>query len=562
MTKPDGKVRSGGLLTSSLSLGLFMWLFGIVIVAFAGYAWISMRAASEQWMQTVHNWAHRSSEVINRSTHYGMLLNRKEDVHHIINTIAEAPGVIGIRIYDKEGVIIFSADEQEIGEKVDLEAEACVICHDAAEPLQSVPVDSRVRVYGLEGERVLGLISPIENEPECSSAECHAHPSEQTVLGVLDVMVSMAAADSQMATARRQAGAAALLVAALIGAASAFFINRMVRRPVKRLIEGTERVAHGDLETRIHLRAHNEIGRLAEAFNNMTSDLDEARREITEWSHTLEQKVLEKTQELSRTQRQIIHMEKMASLGKLAATVAHELNNPLAGILNYAKLVTRTLGDEEVTPEVRDEVFRYLKLVQSESGRCGNIVRNLLLFARPSGGEFALHSVGPIVERALMLVRHHLEMANVRLETRSPENEAPLACDADQLQQAVVALFVNAVEAMGEGGLLTVIVESFDDRVELAVSDTGPGIPPEVLHDIFEPFFSTKDSGNGVGLGLSVVYGIVQRHHGTIDVDTEVGRGTTFRIRLPRLAADADESDSATAGVETSIEEKGVRASG
>ena len=161
-----------------------------------------------------------------------------------------------------------------------------------------------------------------------------------------------------------------------------------------------------------------------------------------------------------------------------------------------------------------------------------------------------------------MLVRHHLEMADVRLETRSPENETPLACDADQLQQALVALFVNAVEAMGEGGLLTVIVESFDDRVELAVSDTGPGIPPEALHDIFEPFFSTKDSGSGVGLGLSVVYGIVQRHHGTIRVDTEVGRGTTFRVRLPRLAADADESDSATAGAETSIEEKGVRASG
>jgi two-component system NtrC family sensor kinase len=490
-----------------------------------------------------------------------MLLNRKEDVHHIINTIAEAPGVIGIRIYDKEGVIIFSADDSEIGHKVDLEAEACVICHDAAEPLQSVPADSRVRVYGPEGARVLGLISPIENEPECSSAECHAHPSDRTVLGVLDVMVSMASADAQMATARRQAGAAALLVAALIGAVSAFFINRMVRRPVKRLIEGTERVAHGDLATRIELRAHNEIGRLAEAFNRMTSDLDEARREITGWSHTLERKVLEKTQELNRTQRQIVHMEKMASLGKLAATVAHELNNPLAGILNYSKLVSRTLEDE-VTPEVREEVLRYLKLVQSESGRCGNIVRNLLLFAKQSGGEFALHHVCQIVERALMLVRHHLEMAGVRLETHIPGDDAPLACDADQLQQALVALFVNAVEAMGEGGLLTVTVESFDDRVELAVSDTGPGIPPEVLHDIFEPFFSTKDSGNGVGLGLSVVYGIVQRHQGTIRVDSEVGRGTTFRIRLPRRVVGDDASESTGPGTETTLDEKGVTTRG
>jgi two-component system NtrC family sensor kinase len=517
----------------SLSLSLFLWLFAIVIVAFAAYAFVSTRTASEQWMQTVYNGAARSSEVIKHSTHYAMLLNRKEDVHHIIRTIARTPGVVGVRVYDKQGTIIFSAADDEIGRRVDLQAEACVICHDDVVPLHSVPAESRARVYRQNGERVLGLINPIENAPECSNAGCHAHPREQTVLGVLDVKVSMADADTRLATTRRQVVTAAILIAILAGAVSAVFIYGMVRRPVKRLIEGAARVAHGDLDTRIDVGPRNEIGQLARAFNRMTSDLHEARREITEWSRTLERKVLDKTAELGRTQRQVVHMEKMASLGKLSATVAHELNNPLAGILNYAKLVTRTLDETELPEAARSEVGRYLKLVQRESIRCGDIVRNLLLFARPSGGSFASHGVAQVAERALMLVRHHLEIANVRLETRFPDPDERIVCDPDQLQQALVALFVNAVEAMSAGGALTVSVERVDEHVEISVTDTGPGIAPEVLPEIFEPFFSTKDGESGVGLGLSVVFGIVQRHHGTIQVDTELGRGTTFRIRLP-----------------------------
>jgi len=522
----------------SLSLSLFAWLFGIVIVAFAAYAFVSTRTASEQWMQTVYTGAQRSSAVIKHSTHYAMLLNRKEDVHNIIRTVARTPGVVGVRVYDKQGTIIFSAADEEIGHRVDLRAEACIICHDDVVPLQSVPAESRARVYRQSGERVLGLINPIENAPECSNADCHAHPAEQTVLGVLDVKMSMADADARLATTRRQVVTAAILIAILSGAVSAVFIYGMVRRPVKRLIEGAERVAQGDLDTRIDVGPRNEIGQLARAFNRMTTDLHEARREVTEWSQTLERKVLDKTAELGRTQRQVVHMEKMASLGKLSATVAHELNNPLAGILNYAKLVTRTLDETDLPDATRSELGRYMKLVQSESSRCGDIVRNLLLFARPSGGSFASHSVAQVAERALMLVRHHLEIANVRLETRFPEADDRVVCDADQLQQALVALFVNAVEAMSGDGALTVAIERLGDHVEISVTDTGPGIPPEVLPEIFEPFFSTKDGASGVGLGLAVVFGIVQRHQGTIQVDTEVGRGTTFRIRLPVQPAD------------------------
>jgi two-component system NtrC family sensor kinase len=381
------------------------------------------------------------------------------------------------------------------------------------------------------------LINPIENAPECYTAACHAHPQEQSILGVLDVTMSMAEPDLRMATARRQALIAAVLMALLAGILSAAFILRLVRRPVKHLITGTERVASGDLATEISVDSHDEIGQLATAFNDMTRDLREAHNEITEWSDRLETRLQEKTAELSQTQRQVAHMDKMASLGKLAASVAHELNNPMAGILNYAKLIDRNIRESEATIPERDKLARYLSLIEKEAGRSGDIVRNLLVFARPSGTEFALHELNPILERSVMLVRHHVEMADIRLETQLLEGDDQLVCHAGQIQQALLALLMNAVEAMPNGGTIRLVAESVGESVRITISDTGVGIPKEVLPNIFEPFFSSKDRSEAVGLGLAVVYGIVRHHLGSIDVKSEVNQGTTFHIMLPRRPA-------------------------
>lgn len=521
-------------LFGSMSLGLFLWLFAAILLAFAAYAFVSIRTTSAQWNLSVLEGARQFSDLIKRSTHYGMLLNRKEDVHQIIRTIAAEPGVVGVRIYDKHGFIIYSAEESEIGGRVDMRAEACWICHDTAEPLRSVPGGSTERVLAGNGQgRVLGLISPIENAPECSNAGCHAHPSSQTVLGVLDVKMSLAAADERLATTRRQLIVAGILTALAVGVVSALFIDRVVRRPVRRLMASTAAVSAGDLTVEIPVDRRDEMGRLGHAFNRMTRDLRQARAELTGWSDRLERRLVEKTEELGQTQRQVVHMEKMASLGKLSATVAHELNNPLAGILNYARLVERSLSDSTLDATERDELLRYVVLVRKEASRCGDIVRNLLLFARRSGAHVAPAHLNEIIDRALMLIRHHLEMADVTLESRSIEGDDSIVCDADQIEQALVALCVNAVEAMPHGGQLAVRARREAQLLAIEVSDTGGGIPPDDLPLIFEPFFSTKDQATGVGLGLAVVYGIVQRHGGEINVDSRADRGTTFRITLP-----------------------------
>jgi len=539
-TSNSPNAHQTGPLRGSLGITLFLWLFGVVLAAFTAYAYWSARNTAGEWRETIEAGALRSSELIKKSTHYGMLLNRKEDVHQIIRTTAEAPGVLGVRIYDKEGRIIYSADDSEIGHRVDLEAEACIVCHERERPLESLGQAERVRVYrGPAGGRVLGLINPIENTPACSNADCHAHAPDQTVLGVLDVKVSMAEADSRLEAMEQRGFAAALVMALLTGLSSVLFIDRFVRRPVKRLIDGTARVSQGNLETGFATDGRGEIGQLAASFNRMTADLRRAREENEAWARELERKVLEKTEELSRTQRQVVHMEKMASLGKLAATVAHELNNPLAGILNYAKLVERSLHEgqvagRELEEDERAELERFLVLIQKESGRCGEIVRNLLLFARRSGTEFSLQPLSEIVERARMIVRHRLELGGVEWRLVASVDDDHLICDPGQLEQALVALFVNAVEAMEGGGTLTARLREVGEELEITLADTGVGIPTEDLSHIFEPFYTTKEHSDGAGLGLAVVYGIVERHGGRIEVDSNLGRGTEFRLLLPR----------------------------
>jgi len=150
------------------------------------------------------------------------------------------------------------------------------------------------------------------------------------------------------------------------------------------------------------------------------------------------------------------------------------------------------------------------------------------------GTQFAAHHLNPIVERSVMLMRHHIELAGLKLNTELLEGDDTIVCDEDQVQQALVAMLVNAVEAMPGGGTLSMRVFNDGEQVRMEISDTGAGIPPEILPHLFEPFFSTKEGMNGVGLGLAVVYGIVQAHGGRIDVDTKPGVGTTFRVLLPR----------------------------
>lgn len=532
-----------------VSAKLFLLLLVGMLIVFSIHTFVNITTTSSSLTEYVYASADRVSDLIVRSTRHSMLLNRKGDVHETISTLGREPGFVGINIYNKEGEAIFSSDSLKVGHKVDVDAEACNICHAGPLPLTSVPAKTRMRVYSSADQgHVLGLINPIRNEPACFTAACHAHTADQTVLGVLDVKMSLAPVDERVARVQTEMIVSSLVMMVLVAGISGIFIFRVIRRPIKRLQAGMVKLASGDLDHEIGDHSNDEIGELGQAFDKMARDLKKARAELHEWGHKLETRIAQRTEELQRAQTQIVHMEKMASLGKLSASVAHEINNPLFGILTYSKLGLQEIDSCPQYQSSDAPLRRYLSNIREESSRCGGIVKGLLEFARQSGGEFARHHLNQIVAHTIRLLSHFFDMHQIAVQEDLFEGDDELICDARQIQQAIIAPCINAVEAMPDGGSLTVTTLGKDDRLILRIVDTGLGIPEDAMPNIFEPFYTTKEGEAGLGLGLAVVYGIVNRHRGSIDVRSTPEKGTAFTIELPREpdVAAADDEGSPT----------------
>jgi two-component system, NtrC family, sensor kinase len=523
-------------LTHGLAIKLTAFVVGGMALLFGLYGYWNLRLWRQSQQEMIFQSADRISDTIRRSIRYSMLRNEREEVFRIINTIGHENGISRIRIFNKEGKISFSTDDQEVGKFVDKKAEACYACHAQAQPLERLDRPDRMRIYRAhDGTRVLGLIRPIENEADCSNAACHAHTGGNRVLGVLDTNVSLAAADLAVAQHQHKGAVFTLLSIMIVSLFSTWLIWLTVHKPVHKLTEGTRAVAQGNLDYVLAETSQDEIGSLAVSFNQMPQELKKARAENLQWTQTLEDRVQQKTEELERAYRSLTQSEKMASLGKLAAVVAHEINNPLAGILTYSKLVSR-LADKGFNENKRlGEAKNYLQIIEGESRRCGSIVKNLLTFARQTPINPQKHDLNAIVDRCLLLVRHQATLQNTEIETTLDPNLPQLYCDAGQVQQALLAILMNAVEAMPQGGHLKVQTSSDPARRlgRIVVVDQGPGIPPDVLSHIFEPFFTTKEEGKGTGLGLSIALGIVQQHGGNIEVESKPPKGTQFTILLP-----------------------------
>ena len=240
-------------------------------------------------------------------------------------------------------------------------------------------------------------------------------------------------------------------------------------------------------------------------------------------------------QKLKEAQEQVIRTEKLASLGKLAATVAHEINNPLAAVLTYTRLMMKLMSRGRFTQERLEDIARYLTIMESETARCGEIVKNLLAFSRQPKITVEASSIEELIEKTLVLISHDLGMKNIQLVKEIEPDLPKIKCSSRHIQQALLNLLSNASEAMPEGGTLTVTAKrsKSDGFVEAVISDTGCGISEEDLKNIFEPFFTTKEEGRGVGLGLSVVHGIITRHNGSIEIESKPDEGSTFKVRLP-----------------------------
>lgn len=520
-------------LFNKLSVRLFLVTSLVLIIIFSIHTYYTVRKLEEDFTSSYKQSAYNISDIIKRSTRHSMLLNQRGDVYEIIKTIGNEPGVKTIRIYNKQGVISYSSDSMEINKTVDMNAEACIMCHENNSISKNIARKDSLRIFSIKNERYLGLINPIRNEKDCFTSECHAHKSNTELLGILDVVISMNKADKIISSNKKDIIINSVIISVLISGLSFLFIYVLVNKPLKILQEGISSLGKGDWNYRINIGTKTELGVIATEFNDMARLLSSAYTEIKDWSETLNDKVEQKSAELKNIYEQVLQIEKLASLGKLSATVAHELNNPLEGILTYSKLIIKKLKDKNAA-EVNPKIIDFLTLIADEASRCGKIVKDLLLFSHRDLEQFKKCDMVELIDKSVMLINHHLEINNINLLKDFSVESLELYCNPQKIQQALISILINAIESIhNKAGEIKISLQVESNHAILRIKDQGDGISQKDLPFIFEPFYTTKDALKGTGLGLSVVYGIIKVHNGKIEVEETSVKGTTFKIILP-----------------------------
>ena len=492
------------------------------------------------------------SEVIKRSTRFAMLQNQADSVHRIIRDVASQDGIDRVRIFSKEGRIIDSSFPPEIGTRVDQKAEGCITCHQGDKPLQHLATSQNTRIFTAhDGRRMLASMEVIRNEPSCYNAACHVHSQSQPVLGVLDIVYSLEDMDRAMRSSASTLAGISLGFVILAALSVSLLVHRFVYIPLRDLENASKRISSGNLDQGIPVRSDDEFGRLAASFNAMTQALRNSQQELREWGRTLEQKVQERTRELRAAEAEAARGEKLASVGLLAAGVAHELNNPLTGILTFS-----SLAHKKFPPGSQDA--EDMSLVIRETKRCAAIIRRLLDFAREKAPEKRFVDLNMIVQDTVRILERPAHLIDIDITLDLDRTLPEVWVDEDLIKQVVMNILVNAEHAIDSGGTITVrtcrhptpmSTEPGTEPVpmaELSVIDTGCGIAEKDLKRIFDPFFTTKEVGRGTGLGLSVSHGIVKAHGGTIKVESTVGKGSAFRVFLPLEVAQVPETAGAS----------------
>ncbi len=507
----------------SLKTKILLTVIVAVVVIEGIFLYLNIRSLSYQILAKTEEEAFNLSETIRLSIRNAMIKDRRDEYQRIIDDVAQRKGIFEVRIFNKQGMITVSSDSTKVGTVVDKQAEACYGCHREDQAKVLLPSDSKTRIYQIEKQSLLGLINPIYNEPSCYP--CHS--KTLNVLGVLDTTISLEGFEKERAQIYNRMIVSGIISVVILSFMLSLLLTRFVNRPIGKLLAATKIAALGNLDQTVRVRSHDELGELSDSFNNMILELKRSRDAIEGWTQTLEHRVRERTQELQQVQDQLIRAGKMAALGELAAGVAHEINNPLTGVLTFSSLMLKKVDENHPWKKDLDNIVQ-------QTTRCRNIVRGLLDFARQRKPDKKEWDIDTLLDKTVTLVEKQARFQNIEMVREFKTGIPLLFIDADQIQQVFMNILLNAADAMaGNGGTLTIQTDLRDKMAVVSFTDTGCGMSKEHLSRLFAPFFTTKETGKGTGLGLAISYGIIQSHNGDIEVNSEVGKGSTFRIKLP-----------------------------
>jgi two-component system NtrC family sensor kinase len=475
---------------------------------------------------------------------FGVMLEIKTELDALLRGLLQDEDVLFVQIYNSDGALLSSAyrepiDSANIPELVYTQAENATEIDSSRASLKTTQLLGGVEVIDAVAP-VCMLTETVTKEELGTTRSLMQRQGERVkVIGFARVGVGLQKTYTRIEATTRMIIIFSLLLV-ILGILLSIMLVKMISKPIDEMVAATELTAAADLSQRVAVAADPELARLADAFNQMCDSLQQTQREIESYNQTLEQKIRERTRELEQAQKQIIQSEKMAAVGQLAAGVAHELNNPLGGILGYAQFGLEKLQKGRVDEQDVGDYQRYLGDIEVQARRCKMIVKNLLKFSRASSkAEFERFEVNSVLEETFVFSQHQLDMNNVSLVKRLAPNLPEIYGNANLLQQVFANMLLNGMQAMPDGGELVVETRlnpakgAHKGSIEIQFRDNGVGISEENLPKIFEPFFTTKKVGQGTGLGLSVSYGIVKEHGGDITIDSKVGEGSTFTVLLP-----------------------------
>ena len=471
--------------------------------------------------------AEQVAEIITQSTYDAMMKNDKDSLYQMIGRISKSENIEHIRLMDQKGIVVFSSHKEEVGSVIGKHSSSCSMCHTLENAEIFVSSEKCSRIFmSKSGKEALGFTKAIYNQPACSTGACHFHSSNENVLGLLDISISLDAMRQKSFEYRLEFIIFTCILLLMIGALLTILSHFFVDVPVQRLVRHSALVSLGDLQSRVPVTGNDELSDLSEAVNCMTESLEKADHELRGWADSLEDKVEQRSREIKLMEEQLSRSEKFASLGTLAAGVAHEINNPLTGILLYASIIG---SDQRLDPALAPD----LEKVISETRRCAGIVKNLLEFSREAVPMKEIFFVDTILDEVIKFFHKQPDFHEISIEWSYEEMLPAVLADPNQIRQVFINLIINAGHAMPQGGDLKVATFLSSDRsfVCAVISDSGCGIPEEHLAFIFDPFFTTK--AEGTGLGLSISYGIVENNGGKIEVTSRIGEGTTFTVMLP-----------------------------
>jgi two-component system, NtrC family, sensor kinase len=509
------------LIITILSVFLFM-SFGIIF-----------RSVYEQYLNTVIlQSGNNVGSLVQGALYHSMLENDKGALQNTLDVIHTLPGIEDVSMYDNNDSLVYSSFTQDTAGSFNAN---CKSCHaDIAtmfprtdKSYKIITAESGCKMnMGVNGQRHLLIRSPIINSRSCYESNCHAHSAADKVLGSLVIKVPLKELDAAVKKSSVEFYLLAILTTLLLASFLILFTRHEIKRPLSRLIKASISVSNGDRSTRVEVRPNqlDDMRMVSVAFNDMLDNLQRATTELENWSQQLEYKVQKKSEELGTAQSELIHIERLASLGKLSSSVV------------YTKLVHKLLSNPEITEAKKEIMLKHLKMIEAETKRCGEIVKGLLDFSKKDQDDFEPNHLHEILRETYNLMSHPVKIENISFVTDFSASSDLIFCSPNQIKQACVALLVNASEAVTENGEISIRTSNPDaDTIKLEITDNGIGISAEDLPHIFEPFFSTKQKAHGIGLGLPIVHGIIQNHKGQIKVKSEPGQGTTISITLPLI---------------------------